>query len=105
MDFSKAFDSISRDKLLNKLQNIGVHGKFFEIIQNIYSNDINKVKIGNKCSASFKPNRGVRQGCVLSPLLFNIFLADFQTQLDICNDNVQLDDNKKISCFLYGQMT
>ena len=56
-------------------------------------------KIGNRYSAPFKPNKGVRQGCVLSPLLFNIFLADLQKELDSCNDNVKLGENKEFFFF------
>ena len=45
---------------------------------------------------------GVRQGCVLSPFLFNIFLADQQKELDSYNDNVKLGENKELSCLLWA---
>ena len=102
VDFSKAFDNVSRDILLNILQKNGVDGKFFDILKTIYSNDMACIKIGNRYSAPFKPNKGVRQGCVLSLLLFNIFLADLQKELDSCNDNVKLGGNKELSCLLWA---
>ena len=102
VDFSKAFDNISRDILLSKLQSEGIKGKFFDIIKTIYSKDMTSVKIGTSYSEPFKPNKGVRQGCVLSPLLFNIFLADLQDELDSCGDNVKVNDEKEISCLLWA---
>ena len=50
------------------------------------------VKFGDKLSEPFRTNKGVRQGCVLSPLLFNIFLSDIQEAFDICGDNPTLQD-------------
>ena len=102
VDFSKAFDNVSRDILLSKLQKNGVDGKFFDILKTIYSNDMACIKIGTRYSVTFKPNKGVRQGCVLSPLLFNIFLADLQKDLDSCNDNLKLDGNKELSCLIWA---
>ena len=77
IDFRKAFDSIPRDKLFEKLLRIGVDGKFFNNIKILYQNDICQVKMSNGLTESFLANQGVKQGCILSPLLFNIFLADF----------------------------
>ena len=102
VDFSKAFDNISRDILLSKLQKNGIVGKYFDIIKNIYSEDTTCIKIETSYSDPFKPNKRVRQGCVLSPLFFNIFLADLQNELDSCNDNVKLNDNKEISCLMWA---
>ena len=73
VDFKKAFDSVPRDLLLNKLLNAGVTGKFFNIIRHIYTSDKACVKTGNTRSDFFGLSLGVRQGCILSPLLFNIF--------------------------------
>ena len=76
VDFRKAFDSVPRDLLLKKLLERGVNGKFFNILKAMYSNDRCCVRIGDKISSEFSVNLGVKQGCVLSPLLFNIFLSD-----------------------------
>ena len=92
VDFSKAFDSVPRDILLRKLLDRGINGKVFEIIRKIYTEDMAAVKFGNKASEPFKTNKGVRQGCVLSPLLFNIFLSDIQEVFDVCGDNPTLND-------------
>ena len=102
VDFSKAFDSVPRNILLEKLKTHGINGKIFNIIQKIYLEDTVSIKIGNKHSASFKTNKGVRQGCVLSPLLFNLFLADLPPILDECGDNVYLDEQTNISCVLWA---
>ena len=82
IDFSKAFDTIPRDTLLKKLLGFGVDGNFFNIIKNIYTNDKVCVKHEDKITDAFGVNLGVKQGCILSPLLFNIFLADLPQLLE-----------------------
>ena len=42
----------------------------------MYSNDKSAVKIGNKLTESFTCHAGVKQGCILSPALFNFSLSD-----------------------------
>ena len=66
---------------MKKLLKYGINGKFFNIIRNIYTNDKASVKLNGKCSTPFDVNVGVRQGCILSPLLFNIFLSDLARSL------------------------
>ena len=78
-----AFDTIPRDKLLGKLLNYNINGNFFNTIKNIYINDQACLKINNKVSDSFPVNQGVKQGCILSPLLFNIFMSDLPKILDV----------------------
>ena len=102
VDFSKAFDTVPRDILLHKLRQKGIDGRILEIIKTLYHEDSASVKIGKKYSPSFKTNIGVRQGCVLSPLLFNIFLADLQPALDECKDHVKVDKDKELSCLLWA---
>ena len=102
VDFSKAFDSVPRDMMLDKLRKSGIDGNVLEIIKVIYLEDTVSIKIGNKHSSSFKTNKGVRQGCVLSPLLFNIFLSDLQQELDSCSDNVRIDSDTALSCLLWA---
>ena len=102
VDFSKAFDCVPRDILIKKLKDRGINGKVLEIIKTLYLEDTASVKIGNKFSKPFKTNRGVRQGCVLSPLLFILFLSDLQELLDRSKDNVKLDKDVEISCLMWA---
>ena len=94
VDFSKAFDSIPRDILLNKLLSHNIKGKFFNIIRNIYMNDTSRIKIQNQCTETFEISKGVRQGCVLSPLLFNIFLSDLVKNLSLKEGKVKIADTE-----------
>ena len=102
VDFSKAFDCVPRDILMKKLQDRGINGKVLEIIKTLYLEDTASIKVGDTYSPPFKTNRGVRQGCVLSPLLFVLFLSDLQEILDDSKDNVKLDGETEISCLMWA---
>ena len=103
VDFKKAFDCIPRHKLFQKLLDNNINGKFYDCIVCMYSNDVSCIKIGDSITPSFVTNQGVKQGCILSPTLFNIFLADIQSVVDttIC-DPVQLKENLNISCIIWA---
>ena len=90
VDFKKAFDSVPRDLLLRKILNMGISGRFFNILRNIYTTDKACVKMGQTRSDFFGLNIGVRQGCILSPLLFNLFISDLAKKFDTMEEKVQL---------------
>ena len=103
VDFSKAFDCIPRDILFEKLKSKGITGKVFNLIKNIYVNEKCQVKIGNTLSSAFEANQGVRQGCILSPLLFNIFISDLPEILDNDkNEPAMIGTTTKMSCILWA---
>ena len=69
----------------------------------LYSDDQVCVKISNKITTSFKANRGVKQGCIPSPLLFNIFFSDLQTEIESPeNDPTVLFHDRLIGCLIWA---
>ncbi len=82
VDFQKAFDSIWHEGLLSKLIESGIGGKTYNIIKTMYSNNQCAIKIGNKRTEFFTQGRGVRQGCPLSPTLFNIYINELAKVLE-----------------------
>jgi hypothetical protein len=75
VDLQKAFDMIVREALWWKLGKIGISSKFIEGVKVIYKNVKISVKLeGNRVLEEFDSNVGLRQGCSLSPALFNIFI-------------------------------
>ena len=103
VDFSKAFDCIPRDILFERLRAKGITGKVFNLITNIYMNEKCKIKIGGMLSDTFDTNQGVRQGCILSPLLFNIFISDLPDILNKEeNDPAMIGSDEKLSCLLWA---
>ena len=77
IDLQKAFDSINRTKLWNKLLSYNINVKVLTIIQNIYKQAKSCVGINSSTSYEFQCNVGLRQGDNLSPLLFALYINDF----------------------------
>ena len=73
IDYSKAFDRIHHATLIECLEKIVVDGKDIRIITNLYWHQKAAIRIENELSPFTSIRRGVRQGCVLSPYLFNIY--------------------------------
>ena len=82
VDFKKAFDSISHGALWTKLASLGVSNMILTLLQSMYANAISVVQLGTEISSHFPCRKGVRQGCNLSPLLFNLFIADLEQHLE-----------------------
>ena len=78
IDYSKAFDLVDRTSLWQKLISNGINGKVLTVIFNLYKNAKSCVRVNGRISEYFACNVGVRQGENLSPLLFTIYLNDFE---------------------------
>ena len=70
IDFQKAFDSLDREVLWQLIRHYGIPDKFISIIKNTYSEMQSKIIHEGKLTEPFEITTGVRQGCLLSPLLF-----------------------------------
>jgi hypothetical protein len=80
VDFKAAFDKVPRQLLFYKLDVIGVSTKIINIIKSMYASTMAAVWTGENLSNYFETKSGVKQGCLLSPLLFALYLND----LDDC---------------------
>lgn len=76
VDFKTAFDGISRNALFYKLYALGLSTKFIQTIKSMYEGSCSAVWDGQRLSDWFNTNSGVKQGCVLSPALFALFIND-----------------------------
>ena len=102
IDAAKAFDTVNRASLWYKLFSIGVRGKLYKAIQSLYKNVKYSVRINPVLSTGqFDVPNGLKQGCMLSPTLFSIYVNDLA--LEINNLNIGVDCNgHKISILLYA---
>ena len=73
IDYKKAFDRVYHAKLLETLKKLEIDGKDLNLIMNLYWQQTASIKTDEGQSSSFNIKRGVRQGCVLSPNLFNVY--------------------------------
>ena len=101
VDFRKAYDSVWQKALMLKLLRNGAKGKMFKIIDAMYDGCTAGVKNGNTITKIFDCKTGVRQGDVLSPNLFNLYVNDLPTHLPNRLDNPMLGD-KSVNCLMYA---
>ena len=84
VDFRKAFDSVWHEGLFHHIFQYGIKGNVYELIKSLYSKNSCSVKIGKYETSKFSYRRGVRQGCILGPLLFNLFVNELLLSFN-CN--------------------
>ena len=104
VDFSKAFDNIWHDALFMKMLHIGITGKCFSVIKNMYENATVCGRAKQGYTKGFTVRKGVLQGNVISPNLFNIFINDITDIITIDQNSpiINSSTKKRTSCLLYA---
>ena len=92
VDFTKAFDFINRDLLYYKLLVAGFSSKICKIVMRMFSKSNARVRWEGQLGQKIESTHGVLQGGIVSPKLFNFFLADLVEYLDQ-NQGVSIDGN------------
>lgn len=107
LDFEKAFDSLNWDFIHLSLSAFGFGNNFCHWIKSIYTKPQAFLKINGFLSERFSINRGIRQGCPLSCLIF-IIATEFMTQVIQQNDKIKgipLNENATIKITQYADDT
>ena len=70
-DYAKAFDFLDHNKLCKILKEMGIKDYLACLLRNLYAGQETTVKTGHETTDWFQIGKGVHQGCILSPCLFN----------------------------------
>lgn len=82
VDLRKAFDSVHHEPLFEVLHDAGLRGKFINALTAIYKSVKSCVRNGNRLTEFFECPVGVRQGCILSPMLFSLFINEVANMIN-----------------------
>ena len=73
LDYAKAFDCVNHNKLWKILKEMGITDHLTCLLRNLYAGQKATVRTGHGTTDWFQIGKGVRQGCILSPCLFNLY--------------------------------
>ena len=96
IDFKSAFDTVWRKALWKMLRAIGVNSSIVNMIENMYNKTTCAVIVNGYMTDWFEVMIGVRQGCLLSPTLFNVFLDFVMEELTCLDKEFTYKDNLNI---------
>ena len=73
IDYAKAFDCVDHNKLWKILKEMGIPDHLICLLRNLYAGQEATVRNGHGTTDWFQIGKGVHQGCILSPYLFNLY--------------------------------
>ena len=94
IDFKKAYDSIDRGILFTKLSNLGISGLMYKALLSIYDNVRCSVRINGKLTKWFDVSCGLKQGCSLSSILFNLYINDLIIKINSFDIGIEINGEK-----------
>ena len=94
LDISKAFDTVSHPKLLQKIEKYGITSKFLNWIKNFLLSRSQQVRVDGTLSENISVISGVPQGSVLGPLLFLMYINDLARVIRCSSVKMFADDTK-----------
>ncbi len=80
IDLKKAYDTIGHAKLWTHLQSMGLGGRLIAFMEAAYKDVKYEVRVGESMSEAFEVRARLQQGCVLSPILFSLYIDEITTQ-------------------------
>ena len=104
IDFRKAYDRVDREKLWGCLERMGLGGRVSAFLKAVYTGTSSEVKVGEERSKPFRVACGLRQGCILSPLLFSLYINSLVNKLKEADVGVMCR-GQLISALLYADDT
>ena len=74
IDYAKAFDCVDHNKLWKILKEMGIPDHLTCLLRNMYAGQEATVRTGHETTDWFQIRKGIHQGCILSPCLFNLYV-------------------------------
>ena len=110
IDMEKAYDRVDRRKLFEVMRGYGVQEILVDVIERIYNGSMMKFQMESIMIGWYTSDSGVRQGCPLSPLLFNIYVRELAMKVSACKQGFKymvvnkdgLIEKKSQTGFLYA---
>ena len=102
IDYAKAFDCVDHNKLWKILREIRIPDHLTCLLRNLYAGQEATVRTGHGTTDWFQRGKGVHQGCILSPCLFNLYaeyimrnvgLDETQAKIKIAGRNIRYADD------------
>ena len=92
IDLQKAYDRVTTYGILKRIWDLGINGKFFNLLRNWYQNNKAAVLVENNQTEFFETKIGLKQGSVLSPILFDLFISTLPKEMKELNLGISIDN-------------
>ena len=106
IDYAKAFDCVNHNKLWNILNEMEILDHLTCLLRNLYAGQEATVRTGHGTMDWFQIGKGVRQGCILSPCLFNLYAENIMQNARLDESEVGIKiTGRNINNFRYADTT
>ena len=102
LDVQKAFDTVWHDGLWFKLWELGVRGRMWRVIKNMYDITQSAVLLEGEVYEQFNIGQGVAQGCSMSHILFSIFISQLLDDVETAGIGITVKKDVKVGGLMFA---